>query len=361
MTDASDLSDNPPTRRFDLRYTGEQVSRQGSVPAAVLAQALGGLQRLVHLLAMRVEGRTLNKRARPSADIQQRFPVLCLPTRPGSFLSPTVVGRHDAQWLDDDETEKIAIELAQVMEAANSGDAALLDKAVPDPTYRRFMFAALAEMLPPAGSGIELEVQQEGRDLFVASRARPLLIRSRDSSNGQMRGVVTGFLFDIDFEGQRFGLYHPPTERKLTCTYDPEGESMLLEHPLDLIQVVGLVERDEEGALVRVVRVDQVLEIDASPFEIEGFEFDGRRFRANRPLRVEPAFGKDDQLFLASVPMFGIDAFAETREELQAAVLDELQMLWREYVEAGDGELAPDARLLKQSLQGVFDEISDAA
>lgn len=361
MTNPAAPTEVPADRRFDLHYTGDEVRRSGAVPAAVLAQALGGLQRLVHLLAMRVEGRTLNKRARPSADIQQRFPVLCLPPREGSYLSPTVIGRHDAQWLDDDETGKIARQLADVMAAANSGDVALLDKAVPDPTYRRFMFAALADMLPPPGSGIELEVQQDGRDLLVASRARPLLARNRDKVIGQMRGVVTGYLFDIDFEGQRFGLYHPPSERKLSCTYDPDGESMLLEHPLDLIQVIGLVERDDEGGLLRVVRVDEVLEIDASPFDIEGFDFEGKRFRTNQPLRVEPSFEKEDQLFLATLPELGIDTFAETREELEGAVRDELQVLWREYAEADDGELAPDALALKHSLRDIFVEAGDAA
>lgn len=361
MTDSAALTDVPYDRRLDLRYTGEEISSGGAVPAAVLALALGGLQRLVHLLAMRVEGRALNKRARPSADIQQRFPVLCLPPREGSYLSPIVIGRPGAPWLDDDETGKIANQLAEIMKAANSGDVVQLDKAVPDPTYRRFMFAALADMLPPAGSGIELEVQQEGHDLFVASRARPLLARNRDKAIGQMRGVVTGYLLDIDFAGQRFGLYHPPSERKLSCTYDLDGESMLLDHPLDLIQVVGLVERDEEGGLLRVVRVDEVLEIDASPFDIEGFELDGRRFNANRHLRVELTFEKDDQLFLAILPALDINTFAETREELHGAVLDELRMLWREYAEADDQELASDALALKRELRVIFVEAGGAA
>lgn len=361
MTDTATPPGIDADRRFDLRYTGEQVNHSGAVPAAVLAQALEGLQRMVHLLAMRVEGRALNKRARPSADIQQRFPVLCLPPRQGSYLSPTIIGHSNTQWLDDDETAQIAHQLAEVMTAANSGDAEQLDKAVPDPTYRRFMFAALADMLPPPGSGIELEVQQAGRELFIASRARPLLSRSRDKAIDQMRGVVTGYLFDIDFEGQRFGLYHPPSERKLSCTYDADGESMLLEHPLDLIQVVGLVERDEEGELLRVVRVDEVLEIDASPFEIEGFDLDGKRFRAVSPVKAEIVFEKDDQLFLANISALGIETFAETRDELISAVIDEIQVLWREYAEAEDSDLAPDALSLKQSLQDIFVEVGDAA
>jgi hypothetical protein len=322
---------------------------------------LGGLQRMVHLLAMRIEGRTLNKRARPSADIQQRFPVLCLPPREGSYLSPTIIGRTGGAWLDDDETEKIARQLADVMAAANSGDSGLLDKAVPDPTYRRFMFAALAELLPPLGSGIELEVQQGGKDILVASRARPLLTRSWDKSLDQTRAVVTGYLFDIDFERQQFGLYHPPSERRLTCTYQADGEAMLLEHPLDLIQVVGLVERSDDGALVRVVRVDEVLEIDVSSYELVGFDFGGRRYRANRPIRVEPSFDQEDQIFSAVIPEFGVDAFAETRAELEAGIVDELQVLWREYAEADPDELAADAQELRKALRETFVEAGDAA
>lgn len=357
----TELLDASPDRRFDLRYTGGEVERTGGVPAAVLTQALEGLQRLVHLLAMRVEGRALNKRARPSSDIQQRFPVLCLPPLKGSYLNPTIIGRSGFDLLDEEEAGQISNHLAEVMLAANSGDLARLDKVVPDPTYRRFIFAALADMIPPIDSGIELEVKRLGIGILTASRMRPIVTKNRSLSTGQMGGVVTGFLFDINFEARQFGLYHPPSERKLVCTYDEDGESMLLDHPRDLIQVIGLLERDETGNLVKVVRVDEVLEIDVSSFHLTGFNDGDRRFRTNRPIVVDPNFEKEEQIFLASIPYLGIEAFAETRAELEGAIIDELRILWREYVDENDDNLAEDALILKSKLVSAFTEVAHAS
>ena len=361
MSDTIAHPDAANERQFDLRYTGDDVERDGAVPAAVLAKSLEGLQRLVHLVAMRIEGRELNKRARPSEDIQLRFPVLCLPPREGSYISPTMIGRIDAQQLDFNEAGKIAQELVIVMQAATSGDSTALDRAVPDPTYRRFMYAALNDMLPPSHLNLELEVQQSGHSHLVASQARPLLTRSRARAADQSQGVATGILFEIDFEKRQFALYHPPTESRIICGYDEGGEDLLLDHPLDRIQVTGLIERDTDGNLVRVVSVEKVLEIDTSPYSIDRLDVDGKQLLTNKPISIEPIFDDGDQIFLVSLPELGIETFAETRAELEGVIEDELRMIWREYAEASDDTLADDALKLKRQLLATFVEAGNAA
>lgn len=356
MTRPEDIPDG---RRFDLRYTGSGLDGLQTVPAAVLAEALEALQRMVHLLAMRAEGRALNRRARPSADIQQRFPVHCFPPVEGSYLSPTFIAGETIDLLGDGERDRIAQELTFVLEAANSGDPEVLDRAVPDPTYRRFMYQALEDLSPPASSGLELEVQRSGQSLFIASRARPAVIR-KAIETAQSRGFVIGRLHEIDFAGQRFGLYHQPSERLLTCTYDAGGEAMLLEHPLDLIQVEGVLERDEDGKLIRVVQVDAVIEVELSPLTLESLSLNGLALRANRPIKFEVELDPDDQLFVARSDELHLHAFAETREELEHAIYDELVVLWREYALADDETLTAEARELKRSLLELFLEKSDA-
>ena len=70
-----------------LRFAGAPIEPH-AVPAAELARALDGFQRIVHLIGMRLEGRTLSRRARPSQEIQRRFVLLCELPRPGSYEQP---------------------------------------------------------------------------------------------------------------------------------------------------------------------------------------------------------------------------------------------------------------------------------
>ena len=347
------LEDIPANRRFDLRYTGAALHGIQTVPAAVLAEALEALQRMVHLLAMRAEGRELNRRARPSVDIQQRFPVYCLAPVDGSYVSPTFIGGETIDLLDDHERQRIAEELTRVLEAANTGDPEVLDKAVPDPIYRRFLYSALHELIPPPGSGLELQVQRSDHSLFVASRARKAISR-RNIETAQTRGVLIGRLHEIDFAGQKFGLYHPPTERLLTCSYDQGGEAMLLEHPLDLIQVEGVLERDEDGKLIRVVQVNEVIEVDLSPINLVSFDIGVLGLRANTPIYIEVKLDDDGQLFVGTSDELHLHAFGETRADLEHAVYDELGMMWKEYGLADDAMLTVEALELKRAMLALF-------
>lgn len=349
-------------RHFDLRYSGGQADVDGSVPAPVLFKALEGLQRLVHLLAMRREGRELNKRARPSSDIQRRYSLLCLPPREGSYISPMMIGGVKGDLLADADQEEISSELTRVLEAASSGDAELLDRAIPDPTYRRFMFEALEALVPPEQTGLELQVRRNGSELFVASRARPAILRKRrPASAAQIWGVIIGKLIDIDFASSRFGLLHQPTGRRVECSYEPSVEEMLLNHPLDLIQVSGVIERDQQGLPLRVVEADEISDVDDSPYTIDGFSLDNRFYRARRKIEVQPRFEDETQQFVANIDEFGIDAFADTREELESAVAGELRFLWERFALAGDDDLTESAQSLKRALLNAFSEGLDAA
>jgi hypothetical protein len=66
-----------PSDELLLRFYEPEAPGSHWVSAAALAQALDALQRLVHLTAMRLEGRTPGRRIRPSADIQARYRLIC--------------------------------------------------------------------------------------------------------------------------------------------------------------------------------------------------------------------------------------------------------------------------------------------
>jgi hypothetical protein len=280
----------------------------------------------------------------------------------GSYISPVQIGGLGSDLLSDEEQAQIAKELTAVLEVSGVDDPTGVARLIPDPSYRRFMMDAVAALVPDESSGLQLHIQRQGKPIFHSSEARQALQQRRqEAAAAPSWGVITGKLIDIDFAEGRFGLLHVPSSRRLECTYEPAVEGMLLDHPLDLIQVSGLIERDEAGSPVRMVQVGQILEIDDSPYTIEGFSLGNMLIRAGRPIEVAPAFDADDLLFVAEIPAFGIDAFGETREQLESQIVDELRFLWADYASAEDDALTPQAQRLKQKLLGSFHEELHAA
>jgi len=77
----------------------------------------------------------------------------------------------------------------------------------------------------------------------------------------------------------------------------------------------------------------------------------GRVFRFSQPLRCE--VGEQDGYPAVRCPAIGCVVMSRTADGLQAALGDELAFLWDTYVEASDGVLSPDARILKQRLRAL--------
>lgn len=59
-------------------------------------------------------------------------------------------------------------------------------------------------------------------------------------------------------------------------------------------------------------------------------------------------------MFSVRIDEIGLDAFAETREELAVEVKRQLEMLWKEYALADDSELTASAQQVKRNLLAAF-------
>src|SRR5271165_4699021 len=117
-----------------LRFAGAPIEPH-AVPAAELARALEGFQRIVHLIGMRLEGRTLGRRARPSQEIQRRFALICEPSRRGSYEQPVRLATLHPQLLSAEELMRADGEFGRFLRAIGSQNEQQLEGAVQDPTY----------------------------------------------------------------------------------------------------------------------------------------------------------------------------------------------------------------------------------
>ena len=81
---------------------------QHVLPAFNLVQALDGLQRTIHLVAMMKEGREVWKRARVTRDIEERFELNCEVAAPGSFYQPTFIAEKDQSLFSPDDVREVS-------------------------------------------------------------------------------------------------------------------------------------------------------------------------------------------------------------------------------------------------------------
>lgn len=133
--------------QLSLRFYEPGCPHAHTVPAIALAQSLDSLQRLIHLLAMRREGRIPNRRIRPSTEIQERYRLVCELPKPGSYLTPVRIEGHGL--LGPTEIPVVIDELTNVLTAVGKASEADLEVSISDETWRRFALEALERLVPP--------------------------------------------------------------------------------------------------------------------------------------------------------------------------------------------------------------------
>jgi hypothetical protein len=352
------MSDEFGNRKIDLRFSGSSVETGASVSAIMLAKSIIELQKIVHLVGMRLEGRTINRRARIPVDIQKRFVVKTLQTETGSYIVPCMIGEtEESDLIDPQSWGNAAEQVTKFFQAILSG-AEAVKTAVPDPIYRRMMLDAAEAMMPPEGSGIILDIMNQD-NLLLSSKGSPEKFEQVKilEVNSATFGIVTGRLVKIDFDKNQIDLIHPPSSRRINCSYDPIMESLLLSQPRELVQVSGQIEVDDQGIPVSVSDVRDIIDIDVSPIVIEQVEVRDICLKAKKPFEVIPIFDDMDLLYLYKLPFLDIESFANTRHELVDSLSEELAFIWKHYACEDDERLTSGAKRIKTLMISLFDKV----
>jgi hypothetical protein len=171
--------------------------------------------------------------------------------------------------------------------------------------------------------------------------------------------LVTGRLDALDFQARTLRL-KLPDERVLSGTYGDRFEPILLEHPREWIQVRGKATLAEDGTLLNLDDITEIIEIDESPIVVTAFRFGQRRYSAIRPLEFPVTFSPMEGIYTAAGD-FHMMVSAETRPELEDAVDNALAFLWREYVVSDPQLLSGDAQSLREQLKSAFVGNANAA
>jgi hypothetical protein len=342
-------------RFYDLERPDEHFAS-----AAAVAQSLDAIQRLVFLAAMRREGRTPGQRIRPSADLQNRYRLICGVPEAGSFISP--IRLEGAGLLASADATEVLGEIEKLFELIGAADERNFIGFIPDETWRRLTIDALARVAPAPYTRANLQITKSGTVLIDTLRSRPFVERlSRATTTSSARGAVVGQFKRIDFAQRAITIRHNETERDLTCLYEAHVEESLLEHPRDLLLVFGTVTRDVDGRPLYIEDVDHIEVIDLDPIPVPHVFVGNILVVPTEPLEAQVFFDENDALYTASLPSLIDLIFGETREALASALEDEIAILWRRYACAPDEKLTRAALALKSRIIHAFRGIENAA
>lgn len=191
--------------------------------------------------------------------------------------------------------------------------------------------------------------------MTASDRIASLNIRA-DVGGGYTPGYVTGALAKMDFDERRLHL-KLLNAKTLIAGYGDDFEPVLLDHPRDLIQVHGNIRFDSNGSPESLTEVDEIVEVDESPYIIMDFHFNGEHFQSRPPLVFDVVFARDDLIYDASGP-FGTIISEETRSSLEDALDENLLMLWEDYALEDDKNLTPRAQELAAEIRARFVKVS---
>lgn len=332
------------------------------VPVSLLIQSLSTLQEMILLFAWQEEGRTFRRRLRISDSFKDKYVLACRPPEKGSFA---VSGRVMNRTGDADDGGKIADVMNRFHafnHAAVAMDSGRLLELVPDSGIRSRALSCLISLSPPAGSGHRFELfngDDRALNLDEELPCRLERLLKTDEERAEIQ-TVTGRLEAISFSDRRLTVNYAPKGRWLECSYDESVEPMLLENRRDLIQVTGRVIMDDENHPKKIVEVEQVRDLDLSPFIIGVISGESFSLKPRRSLHLEPVLSDNEQLICIERTEWSLDVFATTRSELFEELKEQLLMLWIEYAREEDGELSSPALAVKQKLNADWEEVTHA-
>ena len=333
-----------------------QVEKQGSthvVPAPVLVDSVGGIQRVVYLLAKLTRGEALGRRAAFSRALREAFALQCRALEPGSYAMAFEIGSSAHSPLVAGEADEVRRLFRRVTAAVGGGDADGVRALVPDPRYLDCLGDAYRKATPPPRSGVSYRLEDHRRRTILDGRkAAATLDDLREHAGGKRHvreDTISGMLVGMDFDEHRIRLTRPDG-KSVSAYYDEASELPLIEQRRGWVELTGDVLYDAHGRALSVTHTHNFVPFDEDTIELRNVHLYNVVYRASPPLRFKVKYDPRDRLYDVEGE-FGISVSASSKSDLHHELQEALSMLWIEYGEESPGRLSPKARRLRTDLR----------
>lgn len=344
---------------IQLKFDGDPIKKLRGAPAEAVIASLNALQRMVHIIGMRAEGRGLGQRLKPTAKVKREYAVICRAPQFGSHLQPIDIASQSGA-----HTSATAVargKLLAALKAFDSGEDDKIVAALPDARERWFLADAAKGLIPDPNSGLRVTLRdgKMGRFAFSADRARDAIERFRAGPVPEAdEEEIVGKVQSINFT-QTLLVIKPSASRAVRMDYPLQLEPMLEHNKRERLRLLGRPKLNNAGDITSFTELTSIGEVESRLDPIVEFTSGGQRVGSSRPLSIPATFDYESRLFIFTDPSLGIDAYSDQYDTLRDVVLEELDVVWRNYAMAPASELAPDALLLKKALLTRFRVIEE--
>lgn len=345
---------NDTTDDIQLKFDGGLVTRLAGAPAEAVISSLSALQRMIYIIGMRSEGRALSERVKPSAKVRREYAVICKAPALGSHIQPFNIASQSGAFTPAAIAARE--KLLQTLKAFDSGDGATVERVLPNGRERWFMAKAAMGLIPDEEMDLQVTVRTSPRGPFTfkADRARGLISRYQAGSPPEVdEETVAGKLKAIDF-AQTIVTIKPSKDPAIRLDYPLKLEGWLQANVRRRVKLVGKPKFNQRGDVSSFKQIATATELEPTLDPISEFKVGSDVIRASRPLSIPVVVDWQEKLFLIQDSDLGVDVFTQDYSELRSCVISELDMLWRQYAMAPDGDLDPEALSVKSALLSRF-------
>ena len=344
---------------FTLHFEKAGASQDShAVPAAVIAETLNGIQKIVHLTAMHCTDHEIRQRI--PAHIGKRIMLMCYVPEKGSLEIPASVEESDNDLFTHLFVEEVETCLSDTIQAVSEGNREKYEETI----YRGDFQKPILETLKKTNSGLKTDFRlfiYDGRKhnkIFDSTHIEQNIqnIQRREKERYQERSVVTGHIVQVNFEKKAVKIRHKGTDKILECKYLQEMETRMLDEPDKLIQIDCNAEMDSEGNVVRILEVTDILNLDLNPIRVDRVPLKTGFLVPHEPITVTPTLSSSGQFFCVEYTYLDIHLTDYTRKEIEESLVECFAFLWKSYALEDDKNMTAGAQEIKQQLLAMFKE-----
>ena len=330
------------SERIDFHFKGEETSNQ-QLPIDCMINLLSNLKDLTYLIVAQSQGIDFNERFRPSKEIKEGCIIKCEIPKKGSYTQSVSINYNIPNFNIKKPLENFLIS------SANNNEKEI-EKIFPVPKMRKKALCYVREAFPKSEEKIYVEINNIQKNVTT-------IIDKITNIVEEYMTVVTGRLAGIDFEEHKMTIIHPMTKRQLDCFYNEDVESLLLENRRELVQITGKVILDDNEQPKKITDVVSIEKVDLSPIEFDSFEYNNKKLKLKKHYVFFPKLDETEQLYVIEDEKLGLNLFAYTRQELCKDIISDIYYLWEEYAKEDDKVLSEDAKILKNNLISLIEEV----
>ncbi|OUM85010.1 hypothetical protein [Parageobacillus thermoglucosidasius] len=335
-------------RQLAIKIYGESIGK-GRIPVDLLNKILKGIQTVIyqlgdyHFATEYADHPSFHHKGRFSKKVVEACSLELVSIKDGSFSVCLELSDNVQLDLYGDLGEKSIQSFQQILQQLV--DKKQISSIVKDHSVKHKILRTLKEFLP-RDHRYSLTFQWDSRPVYIDSKAVKALSKQLHTPTRDERELFGKMVALKIIEDRYFTML--ANDKQVKCYYDEEDEQEIIRALGKDVWIHGLVVLNEEGDIQSFRRVRDITVIEPGIFSIDKVHWENRLFLFKEPIDV--AVTQTDQLWILEYEPLDILCYDDTFQKTIEQFYEEIAVLWDEFVENEEQNLAPNGLRLRNEL-----------